>query len=174
MAVSAEEDDVVGGGFFEQTDELEAFGRDVRPLFIRVVGGDDLDAGNDEPEVSRFTKFGFEPSPLGIPEDGRLGVGDGLVFFPFAEAFFLKSTAEIAGVEIDDLEAFSFGALDVGVINARGLASGVICGETEGVLEVFLRLYTLGEFATRVVYSVVVVVPDGEDPVFFSKGRVAG
>ena len=63
-----------GPGLADQLEEPLALVREVHPLLEAVVFGDDLDAGNQEPDLGRDAELLGEPAPLVLAEDRGLRV----------------------------------------------------------------------------------------------------
>ena len=174
VAVAAEENGRSHIACPEEVNEFSALIGHVGPLFETVVGGQDLDGADDEVEFGGLFEFGGEPLPLGFAEDGGFGAGLGEVDFAFALFHFNVGTAEVAGVEHDDLEAFSFGAHDFGMIDAGGFAGLVVGLKMEGLKEEFGGSLLHLELAPGVIEAVIVIIPNGEDGDGLGEGRVVG
>ena len=71
VPVTAQDDDAVGPGITDQAEQSLPFQGRVRPLFVAMLVGDDLDAGDQEPQLGGLLEFAGEPSPLCLAKQVR-------------------------------------------------------------------------------------------------------
>ena len=161
MAIATQDDDSVGLGFLQQIKKALTFFREVSPSFPTVGRRNDLNTGCDYADFSRLAQGFIQPFPLGFAKDFGLvrfvrPIGT-LSLFSFGSAF--QSGAEIAGIQEDELNAFSFRADRHAIVNPWCFSTVRILGFAKEIEEDLLGLDFLRVFDPGIVFTVVVVIP---------------
>src|SRR5262249_26249434 len=129
----------------DQFVEALALPRKVHPLFPSMILGNDLDARREDAHLRGLAELFFEPFPLRVAEERRLGVGVGDVrsLVRHELVALLERAAEVARVEKDHLHALAYGAESCRMIDAfLGAPRGVL-RDAEEVEEDLLRFLLL-------------------------------
>ena len=121
-----------------------------------------MNTGCNDADFGRFAQSFLQPLPLGFAENFCLirfvRPIRTLALFSFGGAF--ERRTKIAGVQEDELNAFSFGANRHAIVNPGRFPTFRVLGFAKEIKKDLLRFGFLGKFPTGIVLPVIVIIPD--------------